>query len=111
MLEIERQIRAGDLKVVGLSCFQMEEETGPVRTFRANPRAWGVAMERLQRLRAERDQIRVAGAFADLRQACQDESQNIMPAMMKAVQSYATVGEVGQVFREVFGTWRAPLPL
>jgi methylmalonyl-CoA mutase N-terminal domain/subunit len=43
----------------------------------------------------------------DLRKACETD-QNIMPIMMEAVQSFVTVGETGQIFRDVFGTWDPP---
>jgi methylmalonyl-CoA mutase N-terminal domain/subunit len=86
-LKKQRKVSSGELKVVGVNCFQMDEEPHPVETFRHNPRAWEIAMERLDQLRHE---------------------ANIMPIMMKAVQASVTVGEVGQVFREVFGTWDPP---
>ena len=110
MLERERKIKTGDIKLVGVNCFQTEEEPHEVRSFRANPRTWETAMETLKAVRAERDNAQVKEALRELRHACQS-NQNVMPAMMKATGAYATVGEVGAVFREVFGTWKAPIPV
>jgi len=42
-----------------------------------------------------------------LRKSC-ETGTNIMPVMMEAVRSAVTVGEVGTIFREVFGTWNPP---
>jgi methylmalonyl-CoA mutase N-terminal domain/subunit len=110
MLEREKAVKAGEIKVVGLNCFQMEEEPHEIASFRANPRAWEVAMGKLERLRKERDNVRVAEALAELREVCCSQ-QNIMPVMMKAIQAYATIGEVGDIFREVFSIWKPPIPV
>jgi methylmalonyl-CoA mutase N-terminal domain/subunit len=85
----------------------MDEEPHPVETFRHNPKAWEIAMERLDQLRQERDADKANRCVDELRKAC-ETGANIMPIMMKAVQASVTVGEVGQVFREVFGTWDPP---
>jgi methylmalonyl-CoA mutase N-terminal domain/subunit len=110
MIERERKIKTGEIKLVGVNCFQMEEEPHRISSFRANPKTWETAMGRLHRLRRERDNAKVQEALAELREVCQSE-ENIMPAMMKAVQAYATVGEVGEVFRDVFSIWKAPVPV
>jgi methylmalonyl-CoA mutase N-terminal domain/subunit len=109
MMEHQRKIDSGELKVVGVNCFQLEREPYGVEVFRGNPNTWEIAMEKLQRLRAERDNRLVEIVLAELREVCQS-NQGIMPVMMKAAKAYATVGEVGKIFREVFSTWEAPLP-
>lgn len=110
MLEREAKIQSGEIPMVGVNCFKMEEEPHQIGTFRHNPKTWEIAYQRLQALRKERDNGRVKEALAELREACRN-GQNVMPPLMKAVQAYATIGEVGGVFREVFSTWKAPLPI
>ena len=110
MLEREKGIKTGEIKVAGVNCLQVDEEPHEVSSFRANPKTWEVAIEKLERLRKERDNVRVKEALAELREICQSE-QNIMPAMMKTVQAYATIGEVGNIFREVFSVWKTPIPV
>jgi len=95
---------------VGVNCLQVDEEPHEVAPFRANPRTWEIAMDKLEKLRRERDSVRVEEALAELRDVCRSE-ENVMPAMMKAVRAYATIGEVGDVFREVFTIWKTPLPV
>jgi methylmalonyl-CoA mutase N-terminal domain/subunit len=106
-LKKQRKVSSGELKVVGVNCFQMDEEPHPVETFRHNPRAWEIAMERLDQLRHGRDADKANRCLDELRKGC-ETGANIMPIMMKAVQASVTVGEVGQVFRKVFGTWDPP---
>lgn len=107
MLERENGVSGGAIEVVGLNCFQTEEQH-EIPAFRANPRAWEVAMTKLEKLRRERDGVRTAEALAELREVCRGDA-NIMPAMVKAVRAYATIGEVGAVYREVFGVWNPTL--
>ncbi|MCP4665504.1 MAG: methylmalonyl-CoA mutase, partial [Deltaproteobacteria bacterium] len=54
-MERQRKIRTGELKVIGVNCFHMEEEPHEVEVFRHNPKAWEIAMERLEGLRKKRD--------------------------------------------------------
>jgi len=108
--EWERKIASGEWKWVGVNCFQMEEDVLQVRAQPSNPRVWEEAMVRLEKLRKERDNQRVKEALAELRSVALSE-ENIIPAMMKAVQADVTVGEVGNLWRELFGVWKAPLPL
>lgn len=110
MLERQLKIETGEDKMVGVNCFEQEKEPYRVETFRPNPKNWEIAMERLQKLRAERDNRLVEEALAELREVCQGD-EGVMPILMKAVKAYVTVGEVGKVFREVFSRWRTPLPI
>jgi len=106
-MEKQRKVSKGELKIVGVNCFQMDEEPHHVEAFRHNPKSWEIAMERLELLRQRRDKDKAQRCMDDLRKACETD-QNVMPVMMEAVQSLVTVGETGQIFREVFGTWDPP---
>lgn len=110
MLERQKRIESGEQKVVGVNCFQREKEPYQVKTFRVTPRSWENAIERLQKVRAERDSRLVAEVLAELSEVCRSD-QGIMPVMMKAVKAYVTIGEVGKIFREVFSKWRIPMPI
>ena len=70
--------------------------------FRIGPAAAAAQVERLQRVRTQRDGARVAAALAAVRQAAQDGS-NVTPAVLEAVRAYATVGEIVDIWRDVFG--------
>ncbi|MDP7469316.1 MAG: acyl-CoA mutase large subunit family protein, partial [Dehalococcoidia bacterium] len=110
MTEWEMKVNNGDMKVVGVNCFRMEEEPHKIPAFRSNPKVWEISKERVQRLRRERATDKTKAAMDRLRLACEGE-ENIIPSVMEAVQAYATAGEVGDLFREVFGVWKTPLPV
>jgi methylmalonyl-CoA mutase, N-terminal domain len=63
-------------------------------------------LERLRRVRAERDRTRVAETLERLRQACTAQQENTMPFILDAVNAYATLGEVMGVMRSVFGEYK-----
>jgi methylmalonyl-CoA mutase N-terminal domain/subunit len=67
-------------------------------------------IERLKRVRRERDNRAVREKLAALRRAAQG-SENLMPYILDAVRAYATLGEIMGVFREVFGEYREPVIL
>jgi methylmalonyl-CoA mutase N-terminal domain/subunit len=110
MLEREKGISSGEIKLVGVNCFKVDKELYEMSSFFANPKSWENAMKKLERLRKERDNVKVKETLAELREVCRSD-KNIMPAMMKAVQAYATIGEVGDIFRKVFSIWKIPIPL
>jgi len=62
-------------------------------------------IERLNRVRRERDNAACERALAKLRQAAQG-TENMMPHIVEAVRAYCTLGEMTQVLRDVFGEYR-----
>jgi methylmalonyl-CoA mutase N-terminal domain/subunit len=108
MVGLESKLNQGELKWVAYNCYQMEEEPYKAKAFRADSQVWEKAMRNLEDLRKFRDNARVQEALVELEEVCRTD-QNIMPPLMKVVQTYATVGEIGEVFRKVFGVWEPPL--
>ncbi|HEV7370726.1 methylmalonyl-CoA mutase family protein [Arenibaculum sp.] len=70
--------------------------------FRIDPSLAREQLARLDRVRAERDGARVAAALREVRAAAQSGA-NVMPSVLEAVRAYATVGEIVDVWRDVFG--------
>ena len=62
-------------------------------------------LERLSRVRSERSASDVAQRLEELRRAAQG-TENLMPYILEAVRAYATLGEICDVFRQVFGIYR-----
>ncbi|MBI2863502.1 MAG: hypothetical protein HYX94_02950 [Chloroflexi bacterium] len=106
-IEQEKKLATGETKLVGANCFQMEEDAFEVPARRPT-RAWEDAMARVEKLRRERDNGRVAKALDELKRAI-DSDENQMLAMMEVAKAGATVGEVGKVYRDIWGIWNAPL--
>ena len=99
---------AGERTVVGVTDFETDVNPHEIDGFKGTSDAWERAMERLATLRAQRDGPAAAGALRDLETVCRGDD-NIMPAMMAAVDADATVGEIGDVYRKVFGDWDTPI--
>jgi methylmalonyl-CoA mutase N-terminal domain/subunit len=66
-------------------------------------------LDRLVRVRAERDADAHAQAITRLRDEAVRSDVNLMPAIIAAVEAYATIGEMCGVLRGVFGEYREPL--
>ncbi len=84
-------------------------EDQPVRIplLRMDPAGYQRQVARLERIRRERDNERVGGTLGALRQAART-TENTMPYILECVRAYATLGEIMEVFREVFGEYREP---
>jgi methylmalonyl-CoA mutase N-terminal domain/subunit len=110
--DYQRKVLTGEVKVVGVNCYQMDEEPYQVPVFSARPgeEVYQTTKARLERLKQERDPTEARAAMDKLRQTLEGE-ENVMPAMMRAVRAGVTACEIGAIEREVFGTWEAPLPL
>jgi methylmalonyl-CoA mutase N-terminal domain/subunit len=94
--------------VVGVNCCTAEAEA-PVETFES-PETALRQRAKLQELRSRRDSKAVETALEDVRAACRRQD-NLMPAVIAAVQAEATEGEITQIFRQEWGAWDPPLRL
>ena len=107
-LEHERRMNLGEVEVVGVNLFKLPKEAYKVPIFRPNLKAPDIQIEKLKRLRRERDGSKVSQALKDLREATLN-GENVMPAVTEAVRNYVTVGEISDVWREALGTWECPM--
>ncbi len=99
-----RAIEAGEQIVVGVNRFVQEETVRP-RLLRIDPAVAERQRARLSRVRAERDGGAVARALARVRAAAEGDDP-LMEPVLEAVRAYATVGEICDVLRAVFGVYR-----
>jgi len=100
----QREIEKKERIVVGLNRFQVAEER-PGNLLRVDPAVRTSQVERLKRLRSERDAGKVQKCLADLKQGAESD-RNLMPLILEAVKAYATLGEICDVFRGVFGEYQ-----
>ncbi|MFC8443366.1 methylmalonyl-CoA mutase family protein, partial [Streptomyces griseoincarnatus] len=100
---IAQETDSGERVVVGVNRFQLDEEE-PYEPLRVDPAIEAQQAERLTRLRAERDQMAVDTALAALRKAAEGED-NVLYPMKDALKARATVGEVCNALREIWGTY------
>jgi methylmalonyl-CoA mutase N-terminal domain/subunit len=95
-------IEDGSRVVVGVNKFESEEE--PVELYRLDPELERRQVERLVRVRDERDQGAVDKALKELEDAARG-TDNLLHPMRAALSEYATLGEVSDVLRGVFGEY------
>jgi methylmalonyl-CoA mutase N-terminal domain/subunit len=84
------------------------DEPSPIKTLRIEEKARTRQIERLREVKKSRDATAVKEALAQLRQSFMNPDSNCIYPMLKAVKSYATLGEIIDVGREVFGDWKEP---
>ncbi|MEV6383605.1 methylmalonyl-CoA mutase family protein [Streptomyces sp. NPDC051773] len=100
---IAQETDSGERVVVGVNRFQLDEEE-PYEPLRVDPAIEAQQAQRLARLRAERDQPAVDTALAALKKAAEG-TDNVLHPMREALKARATVGEVCNALREVWGTY------
>jgi methylmalonyl-CoA mutase N-terminal domain/subunit len=101
--EYQRSIERREQIVVGVNQFVAEKET-PIPTMRVDPDLERTQIERVQALRARRDSSRASAAVAEVERRARS-GENLMPAIAAAVEAYATVGEISDALRRVFGEY------
>ncbi len=100
--EIDQDIR----KIVGVNAYQ-EDTPLSIPILKMDPNGYKNQVARLEALRAQRDNGRVGQTLDRLRIACQG-TENTMPHILEAVRAYATLGEIVDIMRDVFGTYYEP---
>jgi methylmalonyl-CoA mutase N-terminal domain/subunit len=107
--EYQRAVETKEQIVVGVNEFQAEEER-QIPTLRINPALEREQVARLNALRARRDSAGTSGALAELERRAKC-SENLLPAILSAVENYATVGEISDALRRVFGEYQESVVL
>jgi methylmalonyl-CoA mutase N-terminal domain/subunit len=102
--EFQRAVEKKDQIVVGVNDFIAEEER-KIPTLRVDPDIERSQIARLNALRARRDSARAKAALAELQRVAAT-SENLLPAILAAVEAYATVGEISDALRRVFGEYQ-----
>jgi methylmalonyl-CoA mutase N-terminal domain/subunit len=100
----QREIESLERVVVGLNRFQVDEEK-PSNLLRVDPAVRMAQVDNLKKLKAERDSERVRGTLAALTKVAEGEG-NLMAPILDAVKAYATLGEICDSLRSVFGEYQ-----
>jgi methylmalonyl-CoA mutase N-terminal domain/subunit len=102
--EYQQSVDHQEAIVVGVNRFEVEEEK-PIPIQRIDPDLERKQVERVRRLRAGRDAGPWRAALAGVEEAARS-GRNVMPGILAAVEAYATVGEISDALRNVFGEYR-----
>jgi methylmalonyl-CoA mutase N-terminal domain/subunit len=103
----QKEIEDRERTIVGVNDFVVDEPS-EVEPLKVTKEAFDRQIRRLQKIRKERDPKKHAKALDALRKACEGDA-NTMPFILDAVRAEATLGEICDVMREVFGAWEEPL--
>lgn len=102
--QYQRQVESGKRVIVGLNKFQIEEQP-PKNLLKVDPAVQEAQIRKIAAVKAQRDQAAVDRALADLKAAAASTA-NLMPPILAAVKAYATLQEICDVMRSVFGEYQ-----
>ncbi len=104
--EVALKKQSGEKPVVGVNCFVEEEEKLDVEIHPYDPLVVERQLERLNRVRRERDESLVSQVLQKLQQEAKDPSVNLVPVTISLVKAGATMGDIVEALREIWGTYR-----
>jgi len=102
--DYQKEVESGDRIIVGMNQFQIEEDIKPP-LLRVDPAVEQAQIDSLARLKKDRDNKKVDSSLTSLKKAAQGD-KNLMPIILEAVKQYATLGEICNVLRGVFGEYK-----
>ncbi|MFW9788539.1 MAG: methylmalonyl-CoA mutase [Candidatus Thorarchaeota archaeon] len=103
----QKEIETKERTIVGVNDFVLEGEEITIPVLKIDAEVERRQIERTQKVRKERDNKKVESALDGLRKASEGED-NVMPHVVNAVREYATIGEIFEVWRELWGEWDEP---
>ena len=105
----QQEIEKNERVVIGVNKFTVKEPS-PKGLLRVDPKVGEIQVRKLNELKAKRDQSAVTAALNALKSAAETEA-NLMPLILEAVKTYATLGEICDVLRDVFGEYQASVSI
>ena len=104
-----QKLETGDEIMLGVNKYNVPYDDC-TDVFRTNKKAIDIEIERIEKLKARRDNAKLESLLDKLRDVCEKE-ENVMPIIMEATKEGATVQEICDVYREVWGLWEPPLAI
>ncbi len=106
--QTEKKLQSGEIRKVGVNCYKINEEERRVELHPYNETAAAKQSARVARIKKERSSNEVEILLSEVRRVAEDGS-NLMPPIIEAVRSYATLGEITAVLKDVFGEFEEPV--
>ncbi len=100
--EVQKKLDSGEMVKVGVNRFRIDEEDRELEVFEVDPKTLSRQIDRLNQVKKERDNLRVKATLNALKNAAADK-KNLMPYILDAVKSYATVGEMVGTLKGIYG--------
>ena len=104
----QMRLESGEEVMVGVNRYQ-EKEDAPIDILRISQKAQERQVLRNSKVKSERNEKAVVNSLNELEEAMRNEKLNTMPYILKAVENYATLEEISNVGRKVFGSWKEPV--
>lgn len=108
MEQYGKRIAGEEAPIVGVNCLRMEEENFDYPVFRPDPRAGEILAKKLDVLKKSREDNQLQKTLDKLRKMT-ESGENVMPAVLEAVKAKATLGEICNVWRELYSIWTDPV--
>jgi methylmalonyl-CoA mutase, N-terminal domain len=105
--EYQRQVDAGDRKIIGVNAFTATDDEMRIPILDMDPQGFERQVARLERC-GRSATTSVSAETSKLRYGAAEGDENLMPYLLDAVHAYATLGEITDVLREVFGVYEEP---
>lgn len=103
----QKEVETKKRIIIGVNEFLTEEDS-PIKILRINPEIEKKLVQRLKQIKRQRNQAKVEETLDELRKAAEQEDTNLMPFTLQAVKEHATLGEICDTLREVFGEYKPP---
>jgi methylmalonyl-CoA mutase N-terminal domain/subunit len=101
----QREVEAGNQKIVGVNCFQEDENANPLQTLKVNPEDEEQQVQAVCNFRAKRNNDLALRSLDTIRHAAEGDDE-LLPPILEALESGATLGEISNAMRDVFGEYR-----
>ena len=101
----QKEIDSGEQVIVGVNQFQIQEDLSHLKTLKVSPEGEELQKNRLQEIKKERDNAAVQTALARVKATAASDG-NLLPPILEAVKAYATLQEIADQMRAVFGEYK-----
>jgi methylmalonyl-CoA mutase N-terminal domain/subunit len=111
-LQRKQSVDSGETPIVGLNCFRHEDQPeSPTELFQPDPQSSRRVIDKLEAIRARRDEAAVQRALCSLEDAARRDDENLMPWLIDCCHAYATVGEMVSRLKGLWGEFQEPVRL
>ena len=104
----QMRLEQGKEIMVGVNRY-VEKDEKPISTLKISHKAQVDQINKLKKLKEKRDNLEVKRSLQDLEKALRNPDENSMPYIIRAVEAYATLEEISNVGRNIFGEWKEPV--
>ncbi len=104
--EFQKEVEKKKQIIVGVNQFMDEREKAKIPRFRVDPEVEKIQLSKLAKIKKERNNLKVQDSLEQIKKTAKSD-ENLMPVIIDAVKAYATLGEICNILRDVFGEYRA----